>query len=114
MNTTVGAGPYVEPGERTGDARPGRTYLPDPRRRHAGARRPGGGPGRGLRTRRLVGRLLGRAAGPGDGRVDVTALRPRPRPQDLRDLRGLLAARRRTRRGPAEQRDQARRLHDAR
>jgi len=44
----------------------------------------------------------------GHGRVLFEALRSRPRPQDLRDLRGPLAAQRRPRRRGAQQRDQVR------
>jgi hypothetical protein len=45
----------------------------------------------GGRPYRLPVRLLGRVDAGGDGRIDVKAVRPCARPQDLRDLRGLLA-----------------------
>ena len=70
------------------------------RRRHAGARRPGGRPDGRIHARRLVGQLLGRRDDGADGRV--RPLRAAARPWDLRDLRGALALRRRPDRRPPE------------
>ena len=101
--------------ERRSHATPGRQHVPDPGRRDAGARRPGGGPGRVLRPRRLVGRLLGRRHERVDGTGHGQAVRPAPRPEDLRDLRRPLAEPpRRARRRAAEQRPEVRGLADAR
>src|SRR5215213_9942127 len=80
-------------GRSTRDEKADREHLLDPRWGHAGPGRTRRGRQRRLRPRWLVGELLGRSYGSGHGRGDEHAVRPRPRTQDLRHLRRVLAAR---------------------
>src|SRR5215216_8137884 len=80
-------------GRSTRDEKADREHLLDPRRGHAGPGRTWRGRQRRVRTRWLVGELLGRSDGSGHGRGGEHAVRPRSRTQDLRHLRRVLAAR---------------------
>src|SRR5207247_100112 len=81
------------PREDASHARGDREHVPDPRRRPPGAGRTRRGRQRWLRTRRLVGHLLGRHDEPGDGGVDERPVRPAPGAYHVRHLRLLLAER---------------------
>ena len=95
------------------DERAGCAGVRDPRRRDAGARRPGGGPHRRLQHGGWSVPYFDDEVDAADGRGDGPSGRPRPRPEDLRDLRRPLAAVGRPGRRHPEQRDEVRRLADS-